>query len=403
MANILDGVKVVEVGHVVAIPTAAAMMGDCGADVIKVEALTGDQSRKFRGTDVNPGFYMHNRSKKGIAVDLKQEAGQAIVHKLVKDCDIFLTNYLQRSLEKLKMDYDTISGIKPDVVYGIVTAYGSKGPDKEMPGYDFAAGWARSGIQYMLTAPGTIPPTSRPGIIDRVSSLQIYGGIMAALYNRAKTGRGQRVEFNLYHTGVWMVGADIMDAIMGEPLRINDPKKSANPFYDTYKTKDERWLQLTAADRYAQASDPTGSAFWTAFCSAIGRPDLVEDPRFTTTALRQEHRQELMPIMEEVFASKNYDEWEKRLRENNLKYGPILSPIDVITDPQALANDFFTEVDHPDIGKVKLVNNPTYFYPDAASIKSPAPLLGQHTEEILAEVGYSSGEISQLKNDKVIL
>ncbi len=403
MANILDGVKVIEVGHVVAIPTAAAMMGDCGADVIKVEPLTGDQSRKFRGSEMNPGFYLHNRSKKGIAVDLKQDAGKEIVHKLVRDGDIFLTNYLQRSLEKLAMDYETISKIKPDIVYGIVTAYGSKGPDKEMPGYDFAAGWARSGIQYMLTTPGMIPPTSRPGIIDRVSSLQIFGGIMAALYNKAKTGRGQRVEFNLYHTGVWMVGADIMDAIVGAPLLVNDPKKSANPFYDTYKTKDNRWLQLTAADRYAQASDPTGSVFWKAFCTAIDRPDLVDDARFTTTALRQEHRQELMPIMEEVFASKTYTEWETRLRENELKYGPILSPKDVITDPQALANDFFAEVDQPDVGRLKLINNPTYFSPDAATIKSPAPLLGQHTEEVLSGIGYSAKEIEQLKNDRVIL
>jgi crotonobetainyl-CoA:carnitine CoA-transferase CaiB-like acyl-CoA transferase len=403
LANILEGLKVVEVGHVVAVPTAASMLGDCGADVIKVEALTGDQSRKFRGSEMNPGFYMHNRSKRGIAVDLKQEAGQEIVHKLASKSDIFLTNYLQRSLEKLKMDYETISKIKSDIVYGIVTAYGSKGPDKEMPGYDFAAGWARSGIQYMLTTPGTIPPASRPGIIDRVSSLQIFGGIMAAMYNKAITGKGQKVEFNLYHTGVWMVGADIMDALVGVPLRVVDPKKSANPFYDVYKTKDERWLQLTAADRYAQASDPTGSAFWTAFCRAIDRPDLLEDPRFTTTALRQEHRQELMPIMEKVFASKAYADWEKRLRENELKYGPILSPTDVITDPQALANDFFTEVDHPDIGRVKLINNPNYFYPDAASIKSPAPLLGQHNEEVLSGLGYSTNEISQLRNDKVIL
>jgi crotonobetainyl-CoA:carnitine CoA-transferase CaiB-like acyl-CoA transferase len=403
MVNILEGVKIIEMGHVVAIPTAAAMMGDCGAEVIKVEPLTGDQSRTFRGTDMNPGFYLHNRSTKSIAIDLKQDAGKEIVHKLVDKSDVFMTNYLQRSLEKLKMDYETINKLNPKIIYGIVTAYGSVGPDKDMPGYDFAAGWARSGIQYMLTIPGTIPPTSRPGIIDRVSSLQIFGGIMAGLYHKEKTGKGQKVEFNLYHTGVWMVGADIMDALVGVPLRITDPKISANPFYDSYKTKDDRWLQLTAADRYAAASDPTGSAFWTAFCSAIDRPDLVDDPRFTTTALRQEHRQELTPMMEEIFASRTYEEWEKRLRENNLMYGPILSPIDVITDPQALANNFFSEVEQPDVGRIKLINNPTYFYPDSASIKSPAPLLGQHTEETLSGMGYGTKEISQLRSDKVIL
>lgn len=403
MSDILKGVKVVEVGHVVAIPAASSMMGDCGAEVIKVEPLTGDQSRKFRGSEMNPGFYLHNRSKKSIAIDLKQDAGKEIVYKLVKKSDVLLTNFQIGSLAKLKMDYETLCTYNPKIIYGIVTAYGAVGPDKDMPGYDFAAGWARSGIQYMITTPGQVPPSSRPGIIDRVSSLQIFGGIAAALFHKERTGEGQKVEFNLYHTGVWIVGADIMDAIMGVPLRRVDPAKSANPFYDTYKTKDERWIQLTAADRYAAASDPEGRAFWTAFCRALGREDLVNDPRFLTTATRQEHRQELTPLLESVFVSRTYAEWEKRLRENNLMYGPVLSPIDVISDPQALANDFFAEIEQPDVGKMKLINMPIKFCQDPASIKSSTPMLGQQTEEILISVGYSSSDISQLRNNRVIL
>jgi crotonobetainyl-CoA:carnitine CoA-transferase CaiB-like acyl-CoA transferase len=401
MADILEGIKVVEMGHVVAIPTASAMMGDCGAEVIKIEPLTGDRSRVFRGTEMNPGFYLHNRSKKGIAVDLKQEAGKEIVYKLVREFDIFLTNYQEGSLEKLKMDYETLSQINPKIIYGIVSAYGMVGPDKDMPGYDFAAGWARSGIQYMLTVPGVPPPVSRPGIIDRVSSLQIFGGIAAALLHREKTGKGQKVEFNLYHAGVWMVGADIMDALVGVPLR-RTGTKGDNPFYDTYRTKDDKWLQLTAADRYAVASDPTGRAFWTAFCRAIDRPELVEDPRFTTTASRQQHREELTPMLEEVFLSRTYADWEKRLRENNLMYGPILSPLDVATDPQALANDFFAEVEQPDIGRIKVINMPIKFCQNPAKVRSPAPLLGQHTEEVLLRLGYSSQNISQLRKEQVI-
>jgi len=402
MSGVLEGVKVVEMGHVVAIPTAAAMMGDCGAEVIKIEPLSGDRSRVFRGTEMNPGFYLHNRSKKDIAVDLKQDAGKEIVYKLVKDFDVFLTNYQEGSLEKLKMDYESISKVNPKVVYGIVSAYGAVGPDKDMPGYDFAAGWARSGIQYMLTVPGVPPPVSRPGIIDRVSSMQIFGGVAAALFHREKTGKGQKVEFNLYHAGVWMVGADIMDALVGVPLR-KTGNKGDNPFYDTYRTKDDRWLQLTAADRYAVASDPTGSAFWKAFCRALDKPELVDDPRFTTTASRQKHREVLTPILEEAFLSRTYAEWEKRLRENNLMYGPILSPEDVITDPQALANDFFDEVEQPDVGKIKLINTPIKFCQDPAKIRSRVPLLGEHTEEVLSSLGYSSNDISKLKQQKVIL
>lgn len=403
MSGILEGVKVVEMGHVVAIPAAAAMMGDCGAEVIKIEPLTGDQSRRFRGTETNPGFYLHNRSTKSIAIDLRQQAGKDIVNKLVKDYDIFMTNYQAASLEKLKMDYETLSKINPGLIYGIVSAYGTVGPYKDAPGYDFAAGWARSGIQNMIMIPGIPPPSSRPGIIDRVSSLQIFGGIAAALYHKEKTGKGQKVEFNLYHTGVWMVGADIMDALVGVPLHRIDPRNPENPLYETYRTKDDKWLQLTAGDRYAPAADPEGRVFWAAFCRALDRPALVNDPRFATTVDRQKNRQELTPILNQIFTTRTYDDWEKRLKENNLMFGPIQSPEDVIKDPQALANDFFVEIDQPEMGRMKMINMPIKFVEDPAVIRSPAPLLGEHTEEVLRGLNYSADAIAQLRKDKVVL
>jgi len=335
-------------------------------------------------------------------VNLKDETGQKIVYDMVKDADVFLTNYRQEALLKLKMDYESISAVNPKIIYGIVTAYGTTGPDKDMPGYDFAAGWARSGIQYMLTVPGAVPPTSRPGIIDRVSSMQIFGGITAALYHRERTGKGQKVEFNLYHTGVWMVGADIMDALVGVPLRITDPDKSDNPFYDTYKTKDDRWLQLTAGDRYAAASDPTGRAFWIKFTNALDRPDLADDARFATTADRQAHRKELKPMLEAEFLTRTYAEWEVRLRQNDLMYGPILSPLDVIADPQALANDFFDDVEQPGIGKLRLINQPIRFVQDPSSIRSAVPALGEHTDEVLTDLGFSAEQIAEMKEKKVV-
>jgi crotonobetainyl-CoA:carnitine CoA-transferase CaiB-like acyl-CoA transferase len=403
MTDILAGVKIVEMGHVVAIPAASSMMGDCGADVIKVEPLTGDQSRTFRGTDINPGFYLHNRSKKSIAIDLRQPAGKEIVYDLVKDHDVFLTNYQAGSLERLGLDYETLRKINPRLIYGIVSAYGTVGPDKDMAGYDFAAGWARSGIQDMMCIPGVPPPASRPGIIDRVSSMQIFGGIAAALYHRERTGEGQKVEFNLYHTGVWMVGADIMDALFDLPLRRVDPKKSDNPFYDVYECKDGRWLQLTAADRYAKAADPGGRTFWTAFCRVLDRQDLADDPRFATTDDRQQHREVLGPILNAVFKTRTYAEWEPRLRAEKLMYGPILSPTDVISDPQALANDFFTEVDQPGLGCIRTINAPTKFCEDPAAIRSTTPALGEQTDEILAAIGYDAAKIASLRESKVVL
>jgi crotonobetainyl-CoA:carnitine CoA-transferase CaiB-like acyl-CoA transferase len=236
-----------------------------------------------------------------------------------------------------------------------------------------------------------------------VSSFQIFGGVSAALFHREKTGKGQKVEFNLYHAGVWMLGADIMDALVGVPLRITDPRKPDNPLYETYKTKDERWLQLTAGDRYAPAADPEGKIFWASFCHALNRSDLINDPRFATTKDRQKHREELTPILDEVFATKSYDEWEKLLSENNLMFGPILSPLDVIKDPQALVNDFFVEVQQPDVGKMKLISTPIKFVQDPAMIKSATPLLGQHTDEILSNLDYGSQDIFKLRSEKVIL
>jgi crotonobetainyl-CoA:carnitine CoA-transferase CaiB-like acyl-CoA transferase len=272
-----------------------------------------------------------------------------------------------------------------------------------MAGYDFAAGWARSGIQDMLSIPGVPPPASRPGIIDRVSSMQIFGGITAALFHRERTGEGQKVEFNLYHTGVWMVGADIMDALFDLPLRRVDPSKSDNPFYDVYQCKDGRWLQLTAADRYAKAADPVGARFWQSFCRVLDRPDLAEDPRFATTDMRQQHRQVLTPILNEAFLTRTYAEWEERLRAENLMYGPILSPTDVIADPQALANDFFCEVEQPDLGTIRTINGPTKFCEAPASIKSATPALGEHTDEILGHLGYAPDEIGRLHESNVVV
>jgi crotonobetainyl-CoA:carnitine CoA-transferase CaiB-like acyl-CoA transferase len=183
---------------------------------------------------------------------------------------------------------------------------------------------------------------------------------------------------------------------------ITDPNKSVNPFYDTYKTRDDRWLQLTAGDRYAAASDPTGSVFWTRFTNALDRPDLATDPRFQTTADRQVHRAELKPMLEAEFTTRTYAQWEVRLRANDLMYGPILSPLDVIDDPQALANNFFSEIDQPGVGKLRLINEPVRFVQDPASIQSNVPALGEHTDQVLADLGYTPEQIADMKENKIV-
>jgi len=217
---------------------------------------------------------------------------------------------------------------------------------------------------------------------------------LAALLYREKTGKGQKLEFSLYHSGVWTLATDIQGALMGQPLLKNDRTKELNPLYNTYRTKNDRWLLLVML---------RSSIHWPHFCRAMGRPELENDPRFNTSEAREQHCKELIRILDEVFASRDMEEWEKHLRQNNCIYGRIQTPAEVTVDPQALANDFFTEIHHPIGGEIKLVTTPVNFFQNPASIRTPAPELGQHTEETLLDLGYSCDDIAQLKEQEVIL
>ncbi len=406
MTGVLEGIRVIDMGHAVAIPAAGAMMADWGAEVIKVEPLSGEMMRGLRGTlgvarvikfdggEVNWGVELVNRNKKGLAVDLKQDSGRDILCKLVRSADVFMSNYELSALKKLKVDYATLSQHNPGLIYALLTAYGTVGPDKDERGYDYSAAWARSGMQYLIGEPGSAPPPQRPGLLDRVAAGYIAAGILAALLHREKTGRGQELEASLYHTGVWTLSSDIQSALMGTPMPKHDRTKEANPLWNTYRTKDDRWLWLGIIQSDLQ---------WPDFCQAIERPELENDPRFNTADNREQHCEELIRILDEVLASKNMEGWERRFREHNCIYGRVQTPLEVTDDPQAIANDFFAKMQHPAAGEMKLVNTPVKFCQNPASIKTPAPEVGQHTEEILLELGYSWEDIQQFKQQKVIL
>ena len=406
MTGVLEGIKVIELGHVVAVPAATATLADWGAEVIKVEALTGELIRgllkthgikrviKFAGGDLNWTFELLNRNKKGLAVNLKTEEGKEVLYRLVRNADVFISNFELASLKRLKMDYTTLSQFNPGLVYGVLTGYGTKGPDRDERGFDYAAAWARSGAQHLIAEKGTSPPPQRPGMMDRVVGAHIVGGILASLLHREKTGKGQELEFSLYHTGVWTIAEDIQSALAGETLPQNDRTDAANPIWNTYRTRDDRWFQLVMLQADLQ---------WPGFCQAIGRPELENDPRFNSLDARDENREELIHILDKVIGSKTADEWEKSFRENDCIYGRVATSAEVISDPQALANDFFAEIQHSAAGKTKLVTTPVKFLQNPASVRGPAPELGQNTEEILLDLGYSWENIAQLKEQEVIL
>ena len=261
MTGVLEGLKVLDMGHVVAVPAAGATMADWGADVLKIEPLAGEMARGINNLtkevltdELAEGFlgrlidnaggefcwYVQvlNRNKRGLAVNLKTDPGRELVYKLVQDADIFMTNYEAGTLLKHKMDYETLVQYKSDLIYGILTGYGTEGPDKDERGFDFAAAWARSGAMYMIGEPGSIPPPQRGGMMDRVVGAHMVGGIMAALYHREKTGKGQKLEFSLYHTGVWTLAEDIQPALLGMTPMKYDRTCPRNPLWNSYQTKE---------------------------------------------------------------------------------------------------------------------------------------------------------------------
>ncbi len=397
MAGVLDGLKVVDMGQVAAIPMAGAWMADWGADVIKLEPLTGEQMRGLktdRGVDVtffNPRRELYNRNKRGLAVDMKKDAGIDIIYELVKKSDVFMSNYEVNALKNLKADYASLSKINPGIIYAVTTGYGTVGPDKDERGYDATAAWARTGLQYLLSTPEAPPPFG--GTMDKVAAGYAVAGICAALLHREKTGKGQELELSLYHTGVWINSADIQATLYGSPVPPPDRTKARNPLGNNYRTKDDRWLVL-----YMLRSD----LFWSDLCRAIERPELENDPRFNNIDARGENNEELIRILDEVFASKTIEEWERICRKYGFIYTRVRTPAEVIVDPQALANDFFVDYPHPTV-RMKVVASPIKFHQDPASVRTPAPEVGQNTEEILLDLGYSWEDIGQLKEQGVIL
>jgi crotonobetainyl-CoA:carnitine CoA-transferase CaiB-like acyl-CoA transferase len=398
MSGILEGVKVISMGQVVAIPAASAILGDWGADVIKLEPLYGEIHRgmvRVHGVDnsqVNWIVQVLNRNSRGLAIDLKKDAGREIIHKLIGQVDVFMSNYELNSIKKLGLDYETLSQINPGLVYAFLSGYGTTGPDKDERGYDFTAAWARSGMMHLIGEPGSTPAPQRAGMMDSMAGAHVVAGICAALRQRDKTGKGQKIEVSLYHAAVWTLNMDIQIALAGGVPVKHNRKNTHNPLFNSYRTQDNRWFWLAMLQ-----PDPS----WPDFCRAIGRTELENDPRFNSMAARTQNSETLISIIDDVLRSKTMAEWEVLFRQNKVIYGRIQTPNEVVKDPQALANGFFGEVDSS-AGRIKLVTSPVEFSENPASLRTGAPEIGQHTEEILLDLGYSWNDIGRFKDQKVI-
>lgn len=399
MPGIMEGVRVLEVGTWVAIPSAGAILADWGAEVIKVEnPQGGDPWRNFISMEGVEGrdtwWQLVNRGKKSIALNLNHPRGQQVAHRLAAAVDVLVTNLQSDSLQKFHLDYTTLSGINPRLVFGHLTGYGSRGPDRDLPGFDYSAFWARSGVMDRVSEPRRPPRPNRAGFGDNTTSLAVAAGLSAALFNRERTGKGQEVHFSLYHTAVWALSIEVEAALaLKEQIPQSVFAQARNPLWNTYQTADGRWIQLVMLqpDKY-----------WSNFCVAIDRTDLLSHRRFATAAGRSENCRALNRIIAQVLRTRSLREWETVLRAHGIVFGRVQTVLETVQDPQAWENGFFSEIQTPN-GPLPLVNGPIQFPQTPPMPRGLAPELGQHTEEVLTELGgVSWQEIGELQEAGVI-
>jgi len=398
----LEGVRVVELGAWMAAPACCAVLADWGAEVIKLEhPERGDPARGIRSIGVTPVadfnyiWEMDNRNKKSLGVNLKHEMGRGVAHRLIGASDAFVTNFQESELRRLGLDYETLAGLNPRLIYAQISGYGEKGPEGDKPGYDLGA-WARSGFMLTTGEPDALPPISPVGNIDRYTGMFAAGGVALALYTREKTGTGQKVSLSLLGSALWTGGINVQASLAtGRDIPKTSRKTAGNPLYNSYRTQDGRWLVLLMLQT---------DLYWEEFCRALGREELIHDPRFDTHAGRTARNNiELIEILDEVFASAPLEEWQRRFSGRNLIWEAARSYAEVAGDPQAEANEYFQRLDHPNFGEIRLVASPVKLSRTPPRLRSPAPQLGEHTEEVLLQLGYSWEEISRLKEAGAII
>ena len=383
MAGPLEGVRVVELGIWVAGPAASGILADWGADVIKIEPPAGDPGRLFGrmlglDLDVSPPFEMDNRSKRSIVLDLTTDAGRATALELISRADVFVTNVRAGALRRLELDFASVAAAHPRLVYGLITGYGETGPDADRAAYDIAAFWSRAGVAHLLTRPGDTPPFQRGGMGDHMAGMTLAGAICAALVARDRIGTGQLVSTSLYRQGAYTVSFDLNTYLMsGYPIGIGQRESMGNPCMNNYAAADGRrfWIVGLEADRH-----------WPALCRAIGRSDWLTDPRYSSARLRAVNAVDLIAELDQIFATKPLDEWAEVFAiEPDFFWSPINTIEDVVADEQFHAAGGMVNVpDGP--AAVSMIATPADFHGTPWAPRSVAPRLGEHTEEVLAEL-----------------
>jgi formyl-CoA transferase len=390
--NIFSGLKVVDLASFIAGPSAAVILSDFGADVIKVEPPAGELWRMAykippqpRAKDNYP-WHLNNRNKRGLALDLKSPSAGPVLERLVKWADVLIVNTPRPARKKLKLMYEDIVAWNPRIIYADITGYGDNGPDAELPGFDITAYWARSGLLSLTRDAGAPPTLPVPGSGDHATAVGLYSAIVTGLYRRLRTGKGSYVTTSLLAEGVWACGVSIQGALCDARFfPLHDRKNPPNATLNVYRASDDTWFLLVATPEK-----------WQALVAALGRPDLLTDVRFSDPGKQMANAAQLTAILDEVFGAQPMAHWHDVLDQAHITFGVVRAPNEVIKDPQLKENDIIVPLEGAG-GNLKFtVNSPMQVHGVAKVPAKRAPEIGEHNEEVLQQLGFDANEIEAL-------
>lgn len=382
MSDALENVKVLDLSRVLAGPYCTMILGDMGAEVVKVEAPGGsDETRKW-GPPFQDGvsaYYLcANRNKKSITVDLKSTEGIGVIKKLVRESDVVINNFKSGTMERFGLDYETLAAINPGIVYCSITGFGETGPYQNMPGYDFII-QAMSGLMSITGSQDSGPQKVGVAITDILTGLYACIGIQGALIERTRSGKGQKLDLSLYDSAVSAlvnVGSNYLMA-GNVPQALGNHHANIVP-YQTFTTADGEMVIAVGNDNQFRA-----------LCNILGRPEFMDDERFQTNPNRVANRDKLVPLLQHVFSTKSTVYWQEQCKQYNIPCGPIQNVEEVTEDPQLQARDMFIDCEQPTAGNVKMIGSPLKFSRTPAGLRHHPPDAGEHTDEILTELGIT--------------
>lgn len=393
MSAPLEGIKVLDLSQMWAVPGAAMYLADQGAEVVKVEPPRGDDARRTYTTaplagGLSRAFLVVNRNKRGIVVDITKEKGKEIIYKLAEKSDVMLENFRPGVADRLGLGYEAIQRINPRIIYVSVTPYGSKGPYTHRPAYDLVT-QALSGILGHRSMPDGTPLSAGVWVADCSAPMLIGYGVALALLVREKTGMGQKVETSLLNLAIAMQSVDLVRV----EQETSAPKTyAAQAVYAPYRCQDNRYLIIVVVT----------DEQWMRLCRALDLSHLVAHPWFSTPLLRAENSAQLYPILEAIFLTKPREEWLELLEREDVPCAPVTDREEVFQHPQILANEMIVEFGHPTLGKTRMMGIPIKLSRNRGEIRLPAPALGEHTREVLLELGYSERDMAKLREDGII-